>query len=365
MARAPLYGVIMAGGQGTRFWPLSRAREPKQFLRLDGKASLLQRTAERLAPLVGWERLLVVTHRSYARRVREELPQLAEGNLLLEPEGKNTLPCLLLAAVAIRRRDADAVMIAVPADHVVKPAARWRQTLRRAALLAGQQALVTVGIRPSRVETGYGYIECGAQLAVPGREGTAYSVRQFREKPDSRTARRFLRNGRFLWNSGVFVWHLNTFLQAASTTAPEVVACFVDMLTSGQPISPRRIASAYAKLPSLSVDHGVLEPVSKRGSPPIVVVEGSFSWSDVGSWTELGVFFSTDEHGNVSHGRVLNWNASDNIVWSPSRLVALAAVHGLIVVDTPDALLVCPKDDAQAVRQVVAELKLRGYGKWA
>lgn len=363
--RQPVYGVIMAGGRGTRFWPLSREGKPKQFLCLDGKASLLQHTARRLVGLVGWQRLLVVTDRRYGRRVRAQLPQLPSANVLLEPEGRSTLPCLLLAAATIRQREPEATMVAVPADHLVRPVSRWRMTVRKAARLAQKEGvLVTLGVTPTRPETGYGYIECGEQLTekLLGTEG--YWVQRFREKPDEKTARRFLQSGRFLWNSGMFVWRVEVFWQATARVAKQVTSLFDRAFQEGRRPSSGALVSLYRRLPAVSVDHGVLEPISLVGSPRLAVLKSSFDWSDVGSWAELTLFGRAGSNGNKARGLVLALNSANNLVWNPTRLVALVGIADAVVVDTPDALLVCRKREAQAIRHVVELLRQKGWTRY-
>ncbi|GIW43234.1 MAG: mannose-1-phosphate guanylyltransferase [Candidatus Binatia bacterium] len=365
MTTVPCYGVVMAGGHGTRFWPLSRERRPKQFLSLDGRQTLLRQTARRLVPLVGWQRLLVVTHKLYARQVRAELPELPPENVLAEPEGKNTLPCLLFAAAAIRQQTGNALMIAVPADHVVRPASDLRRDLRAALALARQhECLVTLGVPPTRVETGYGYIEIGQELGTLRSTSKAYAVRRFREKPDRPTARRFLRSGRFLWNSGMFVWDVQNFWRAAELSVPSVAAEFGRAFRGKKAPAARALADLYRKLPHVSVDQGVLEPMSKRKAVPIAVVPASFAWSDVGSWTELGVFLPADSRNNVIYGPAVDIGSRGNVVWSPRRLVALVGMQDTVVVDTEDALLVCRKEDAQSVREVIRELKRRRWSRY-
>lgn len=361
-----LFAVILAGGVGTRFWPLSRTRFPKQFLRLVGDTSLLQRTAERLLPLVGWERLLVVTHRKYAARVRAELPRLPRNHVLSEPAARNTLPALVLATAWIRARCPEAVTIAAPSDHLVRPAIAFRQTLRYAARLAREEGLlVTLGVVPTRVETGYGYIEVGARLHPRCRDqGMAFHVQRFREKPDRRTAARYLRSGNFLWNSGMFVWRVDRFWEAASECASEMTEKFGALLRKEGKSWQRHLASLYPSLPSVSVDQGVLEPLSKRREHRIAVVRAPFAWSDIGSWAEAGTLFPTDAHQNALRGRVVVIDSRGNVIWSPRRLAALVGVQDLIVVDTPDAVLVCAKEHAQALREVIRELEQRGWQRY-
>lgn len=367
MKYAPVYGVVMAGGQGTRFWPLSRQAKPKQFLSLDGRATLLQHTVKRLIPLVGWERLLVVTHRLYADTVRSQLPQLPEKNLLAEPQARNTLPCLLFAAAIIRLRERDAIMLALPADHWVSPVRRMREALRTAARLAWREsALVTLGVAPSRAETGYGYIECGDPLPATSLKTEGYRVRRFREKPDEKTARRFLRTGRFLWNSGMFIWKAETFWQAANEVASGMTAAFERILGVRGRISSRALAELYQDLPSVSVDHGVLEPISLRGVPPLFVLKSPFAWSDIGSWAELGVVAAAESNGNLGQGPVVSYDSANNLVWvsEKKKLVALVGVADTVVVDTPDALMVCRREAAQNIRQVVELLRAKGWTRY-
>ncbi len=361
--QSPVYAVVMAGGQGTRFWPLSRAETPKQFLRLDGEKSLLQRTAERLVPLVGWSRVLVVTHEKYARRVRQELPALPQENVLAEPEAKNTLPCLLLAAEWIRQQHPEAVMIAVPADHVVRPATALRRTLRTATRLARtSRRLVTIGIAPTRPETGYGYIQAGAQWQdARSANARVYVVRRFREKPNLETAARFLRKGGFLWNSGMFVWRVDAFREAAAQCAPEVVRAFVRAFAKRGFPQPGQLQRLYRALPPISVDSGVLEPLSQRRRQAILVVEAAFQWNDIGNWSELGAVVPADTKGNVVRGRAVVIDGTGCVVWSPERIVALIGLEDAVVVDTPDAVLVCAKERTQAVRKVIEELRRRGW----
>lgn len=366
---APLYAVIMAGGQGTRFWPLSRQARPKQFLSLAGERSLLRETAERLVPLVGWQRLLVVTHQRYRAAVRSELPELPAAQVLAEPEGRNTLPCLVLAATWIAKRAPTATMIAAPADHRIAPAAAFRRELRVAARLAQrEQALVTLGIPPTRPETGYGYIERGKPVTgVRGAEH-AFWVARFREKPDARTAARFLKSGRFFWNSGLFVWSLPAFARAAGQLHPDLWRHSSSLWQKRGSARERSLRQLYRSCAAVSVDVGIFEPLSQAGRsadlPPVAVVPARFGWSDLGSWEEVGTLWPHDACGNALRGPVLCLGTEGSVVWSGGRLVALLGVRDLVVVETDDAVLVCAREQAQSVREIVAELGRRGWQRW-
>lgn len=366
---SPLYAVIMAGGQGTRFWPVSRKARPKQFLALASERSLLRETAERLVSLVGWQRLLVVTQDRYRAAVREELPELPAAQVLAEPEGKNTLPCLVLAATWIDRREPAATMIAAPSDHRIAPAVTFHRELRAAARLAREtQSLVTLGIVPTRPETGYGYIERGG--AVEGVRGAehAFWVARFREKPDARAAARFVRSGRFFWNSGVFVWTLPAFARAVRAFFPALWEQSRLLWDLGEAASTPTLRRLYQGSPAVSVDVGIFEPLTGKGKrsdlPRVAVVPARFRWSDLGSWQEVGELWPHDALGNAVRGNVLCLESEGSLAWSEGRLVALLGVRDLVVVETKDAVLVCSRNHAQAVREIVAELGRRGWRQW-
>lgn len=368
-ATAPnLYAVIMAGGQGTRFWPLSRRQRPKQFLRLFGTQTLLRATAERVLPLTGWERLLVVTQQRYAAAVRAELPELPRTHVLAEPSGKNTLPCLLFAAAWIARQDPHATMIATPADHLIAPASLFRSDLERAARLArAENCLVTLGVAATRPETGYGYIERGAPFELK-RNGAGFWVRRFHEKPDAARARRYVRSGRFFWNSGIFVWPVDVFAAAVEAVAPQTWQHWQQVVPRRARIARQRLRARYAQAESCSVDVAVLEPLSTRKPDPTVprvaVLPARFRWSDVGGWRELAELLPKTAAGNAEHGNVVALDAHDCLAWSEGRLVALVGVRDLVVVETEDALLVCAKERTQAVRELVAELERQRAERW-
>ncbi|HEX6176047.1 MAG TPA: sugar phosphate nucleotidyltransferase [Candidatus Binatia bacterium] len=362
--RKRLYSVIIAGGRGTRFWPLSRSRKPKQLLKLFGAKTLLDETADRVLSLGGSDQTLVVTVAEQLNAVRKELSGLPRKNFLAEPEGKNTAPCIGLAALEVFARDPDAVMIILPADHWVSDVPAFRRTLKTAAELAAwHDRLVTIGIQPAYPETGYGYIIKGKPLA-----GTAdaYQVKRFKEKPDVKIARQLLRQGS-LWNAGIFAWRASTLLALMERYQPAIHNCLVKIadaargksLASPTPKLSSVIAREYKEMPSISIDHALLEPAGSDGR--VLTVPGQFGWSDVGSWAAVHQMSARDANGNASNGMWLGLGSKDCLIHAPDRLVVLLGMRDTFVVDTPDALLVGDLKRSQEVRDLVDELSKRGY----
>jgi mannose-1-phosphate guanylyltransferase len=346
---------VLAGGSGTRFWPRSRADVPKQLLALAGKRSLLQDAAQRMASLVGWRRVIIVTGARHAAAVRRQLPRLGRAQVLREPVGRNTAPAIALAALRIASLSPKACMIVVPSDHVIGVGPRFARTIERAFDVAERTgALVTLGIRPTRPETGYGYIRPGARLA--GANGGTTWVDAFIEKPPLARARQLVKGGA-LWNSGMFVWRVDRILDELDRLLPEVLGPLARAARRG---GDAALARAYRRLPSVSIDTGVMERAAR-----VAVVPATFSWSDVGSWAAAGdLWRQRGPAGNASRGRVVALVSRGCVVDSPERLVALLGVENLVVVDTPDAVLVCRVDRAQDVRRVVAELERQGLGRY-
>lgn len=350
-----LYAVIMAGGIGSRLWPRSRAGSPKQFLDLVGRDTMLQDTVRRIEPLIPVERILVVVGEEHAETVLEQIPGMSRDNLVLEPEARGTAPCIGLAALVIRERDPDAVMGVFPADHRIAAAARFREAIAAAAGLAGDGYLVTLGIAPSEPNTGYGYIHRGESLGQ--RDGfDAYRVQRFTEKPDEQTARAFVDSGEYYWNGGIFVWKVGTILDAIEVHLPHLSE-ELDTISDAWDTDRRRqtLAEAWQRVPKTTVDYGIMEKASQVATIPV-----DMGWDDVGNWANLSDLLEEDEQGNVvrGQGRPLLLDTADTYVYaSAGRLVAVVGLEGFVVVDTPDALLVIPKDRAQDVRDVVQALE--------
>lgn len=346
--------LILAGGSGTRFWPLSRRRRAKQFLAISGTESLLRLTARRVLPLCGWEGLWVVAGADQAARVRQELPELSRHNILAEPRARNTAAAIALGAAAAGKRDPDGVLAVLPADHMLRPVERFRSLLRAAAAAARDGGIVTFGIRPTRAETGYGYIQAGAPLhATPA--GPVWRVRRFVEKPDRVRAERFLRRGGYYWNSGMFVFGLPTLHQELARHLPPL-ARFLERLER----LPRRrwgafLRRAYPGLPSISIDYGVMEK-----SSAVRMLSCDCAWSDVGSFSALAELGPTDSAGNWVRGQVLALDCRGCVLRSERRLLACLGLAEVIAIETPDAVLVCPREHAQGVQRLVRELARRG-----
>ncbi len=358
------FSVIIAGGKGTRFWPLSRARRPKQLLKILSRKSLLKETAERVYALSGRKQTLVVTVAEQVAALRSDLQEIPRNNFLAEPIGKNTAPCIGLAALEVSRLDPEAVMIVLPADHWVTDSAKFRRTLQSAVSLAlRHNQLLTIGIRPDYPETGYGYITRGK--AVGAKTASAFAVKRFTEKPKLALARRLVRQGA-LWNSGIFVWRATTLLELLSRYQPAIAAGLENIKRASRGKSLSRpnaklrtiISREYKKMPSLSIDYAVMEKAGAEGK--VSTVEADFGWSDVGSWAAVHRMLKPDADGNAGTGRWLGLGAKNCLVHAPNRLVVLLGVENAVVVDTPDALLVGDLRRSQEVRDVVDALNRKG-----
>ena len=346
------YAIIMAGGSGTRFWPLSRTDRPKQFLSLGPDSrSLLRATAERVWALIPPERTFVVTSELLRGQVEHELPELEPGRILAEPVGRNTAPCIGWAATHVKRLDADAVMTVLPADHYIGDTDAYLDTLRRGLEAATHGDYVTIGIRPTRAETGYGYIEVGSELD-PG----VFRARRFVEKPNRQRAEQFVASGGFLWNSGMFFFRASRILEAIDLHLPGLGKQLQRYDTAAKNAQEMELVSeTYASLPAVSIDHGIMEKVDS-----VSVVPGAFDWSDLGSWASAWELSPRDEFANVLPDGGLSIDATGNFASAPEgKLVALIGVRDLVVVDSGDALLVVPRERAQDVRHIVAALRDR------
>ena len=354
--------VVLSGGSGTRLWPLSREKYPKQLLSFVGQDSLLQATLRRLEGMddAACAQPLVVCNDEYRFVVAEQLRQMGkQGRIVLEPVGRNTAPALTLAALAARAGGDDPVLLVMPADHVVTEVTAFQDCVRHAARLAQTGAVVTFGITPDRPETGYGYIQAGKALDAGG----ACTIARFVEKPDRATAEGYLQEGNYWWNSGVFVLRASVWLNALRLCRPDIFgACELAWNKGAADLSFLRVdAEAFAACPSDSIDYAVMERLSGAqavaGLPQGVVLPLSAGWSDVGAWDALWQILPKDEAGNVSQGRVLLHGSGNTLAYSSGRLVACVGVQGLVVVETPDAVLVVDQRHTQDVKKIVDALK--------
>jgi mannose-1-phosphate guanylyltransferase len=352
-----IYPVVMAGGSGTRFWPLSRKNRPKQFLALAGDAPLLAATVTRLPPLARPRDTYVVCGPAHVGAARRMLRELPAQNFIVEPCARNTAPCVGLAALHVASRDPRGLVAMLPADHHISRPKAFRDAVAAAAELASGGAIATIGIRPSRPETGYGYLKIGPRLSGRGKVKGAHKVERFVEKPDVVTAARYLADGGYLWNSGIFVFRADVILDEIRRAMP-VLGEQLDVIQAalGTPGYGRTLRRVFPDCPSISIDYGVMEK-SKR----IVVVPADFGWSDVGSFAALSDVRTTDHLGNVAQGDALVIDGRNNVVVADGkRPVAVVGIEDVIVVDAGDAVLVCRRDRAQDVRKAVEELSRRG-----
>jgi mannose-1-phosphate guanylyltransferase len=360
-----LHAVIMAGGTGTRFWPESRASQPKQLLRMTDERTMLRATVDRLGDLVPLERIVISTTASLAGKIADELPELPREAILAEPCKRNTAPCIGLAAAKIVRHDPKGVMAVMPADHVISPDESFRRAIRFAEALVEHQAerLVTFGIRPSYPAESFGYIEQGETLESKVAAGfddapPVCRVGQFREKPDADTAQRYLDKGTFFWNSGIFVWRAQTILDGLAEHEPEIRQG-LDRI-AGAADSPQFdevLRREFEAMKGISIDYAVMERAAE-----VLMIEAPFEWDDVGSWQSLARLRGTDEQGNTVAAKHLGIETTGSIVRSADdHLVVTVGLTDCIVVHTPDATLVANKHDEEAIRKVVEELKRRGW----
>lgn len=345
--------VIMAGGSGTRFWPLSTKTKPKQFLRLFGDRSMIQSTVDRLEGVVQPENCMVVTNSRYTEMVKTQLPDIPDRYIIGEPVARNTAPCIAAAAQILYNRNPNAVMLVLPADHHITNVNVFESLLKEAVKIASAgESLVTIGIRPNRPETGYGYIHFNAKSRQSINTHDFFEVQNFTEKPDLETARDFLESGEFLWNSGMFIWKAETILKAFKKYQGEIYENLKylrkDELTQDD------IDLFYHACPSISVDYGIMEKAEK-----VLVLPGDFGWNDVGSWAAVHELADRDSSENSLQAIATSvYNASGNLVESESgKMIALVGVHNLAVVETEEAILVCNLKNSQEVRNIVEQVK--------
>ena len=353
MESHPLYVLILAGGSGERFWPLSRRSRPKQLLALFSEQTLLQSTVSRLSGLVETAHILILTNQDQEAGVRALLPHLPAENIVAEPAKRDTAAAIALAVGWVAARAPGATMVVLPADHLIQDTAGFQRTLRTAAAAAEESGeLVTIGIAPTWACPGFGYIEQGAPVTLSSRtDGPGvFNVTRFREKPTAEAAATFLQQGNFRWNAGMFIWTVAAIREALERDAPEL-GDYVQRLSKGEDFSTM-LAEVFPKLPKISVDYAIMEK-----APRVLMVEAAFDWDDVGTWTAVAKYLPSDEAGNLSNSPLQTLESSGNIVFSEQRpVVALLGVHDLIVVQTKDALLVCARSESEKIKQLVAQV---------
>lgn len=351
--------LIMAGGRGERFWPKSRRNLPKQFLSLtEDSRTMIQLTVERIAPLVALDDVFVATNESYKPLVRGQLPGLPEKNILCEPVGRNTAPCIGLGAAHVQKKYTDAVMIVLPSDHLIKNNSLFAQTLKNAVSLAEQgENLVTVGITPEHPETGYGYIKFDSEKNA---DFGAFRVERFVEKPDLEKAKEYVASGEYLWNSGMFVWKAGTILERIKEFSPDTHSGLMKIKDSiGSGDYEKILRETFSAFTSESIDYAVMEKTAKPSvkNTAVFTIPGAFGWDDVGSWLALERLRRADESGSVVEGNVVAVDSSCNIIQGGKKLIAAVGVKDMIIVDTEDAILICQKQSAGRIKGVLETLQ--------
>ena len=348
-----LYTLIMAGGSGTRFWPRSKTKKPKQYLNIFGDSSLLQDTIDRFATFTSHHKIYVVSSAAQAEVLEAQTPMLPKENLIYEPVGKNTLPCIGLAAMYAELEDPDGIMVVSPSDHLITNNELFKDTVLAAAKIAHERnGIVTIGITPTYPATGYGYVKTAEDIT--GTEKIRqFKVERFVEKPNEQTASEYLESGGFYWNSGLFIFKISVFLEAVQQFAPEL---YVDLrkiqADLGKPGYPQTLDTIYRAVQSISVDYGIMEHADN-----IYLVEGNFDWNDLGSWESVYLTDKKDENGNAGSGETLLIDTKNSYVHAGNSLVAVVGLDDVIVVQDGDTILVCKRDKAEDVKKIVDQLK--------
>lgn len=351
------YGVIMAGGSGTRFWPLSRQKTPKQLLNLSGKKLMINETIERISQVIDTQNIFIVTNEKQGNKMKCSVGErISSNHILCEPSARNTTACIGYAAFEIVKKYGDGIMCIFPSDHYIKNQEEFSNILRKAIDVAeNSDRLVTIGIKPTFPSTGYGYINYDRIS-----EQEVHDVIRFVEKPNLDIAKEYVACGQYAWNSGMFIWKASTILNNIERFLPKVFQYLKKIADSMNTENEfETINNTYDSIPSISIDYGVIER-----SDDVVVILGDFGWNDVGSWDNLGVIYNVDDNGNVIKGEQVNINTKNCISYADKRLIATIGIENMIIVETDDAILVCHKDQAQNVKDVVEQLQKRGLDKY-
>jgi len=348
-----MYCVVMAGGSGTRFWPKSRENKAKQFLKIFGNRSLIQSTVKRFEEIVGYDHIYIVAKSNQKPFIRKHVPEVPEKNLLFEPLGKNTAPCIGLAAIHIAKKDPDAVMAISPADHLVKKTGQFQKVIKAAGQLAEQKnALVTIGITPTRPSTGYGYIQInGDHQKLFGVD--TYRIKTFAEKPNFETAQRFLESGDFFWNSGIFVFKTSVILQTIEEFLPDLYDSLMEIQTSADGDDFNTVLDrVYHQIKSISIDYGIMEQAKN-----VFMVKGDFTWNDLGSWDQVYKLTPQDNKGNACLGETVLIDTKNSYISSDHGIVAVMGMEDVVVVRDGDAVLVCKRKRSEDVKHLVERIK--------
>jgi mannose-1-phosphate guanylyltransferase len=345
-----LFALIMAGGIGSRFWPRSKEKTPKQLLKIFGDNTMIQDTVARLDGVIPNENIFIITNKIQRKEIIKQLPGIPTKNILEEPFGRNTAACIGLASIMIEEKSKDAVTIVLPADHIIRDKVSFHNTLKSAAKFASEtKGLVTIGIIPTRPETGYGYIQIDDAIV----SDNIHKVLTFAEKPNYATAIRFLESGDFLWNSGMFIWRIDSILEEIRKYMPELYEGLEQIKKSMHaPDFEAVLSNVYGQLKNISIDYGIMEKSQK-----VFLIKGDFSWSDVGSWEEVYQLSEKNEAGNALVGKIFTDGTSESYIFSPDKFTAVIGAENFIVINTDDALLICRRDKAQDVKKIIEHLK--------
>ena len=353
-----IFAVIMAGGSGIRFWPKSRKKLPKQFLKITGDKTMIQSTVKRIESFVPYQNTIVATNILYSKTVQGQLPYIPYENIILEPVGRNTAPCIGLAALIVEQKDSNGVMLVLPADHWVKDDRQFCNELKIAATIAAEkETLIAFGIKPSYPETSYGYIQCGKKRSlIPETEYEICQIEKFREKPDIKQAEAFVKSGNFYWNSGTFVWKASAILEEIEKSLPllhkglmKIKECFE------KNNEKEEVDKIFSSFQSESIDFGVMEKTNRAE-----VILSQVDWSDVGSWKALKNHLPADNSGNVVSKKHILIDTNNSIIEGNERMIAAIGLKDMVVVDTKDVLLICPKEKCQQIKNLVEQLKKEG-----
>ena len=347
--------VILAGGVGARFWPLSRKKKPKQFLPIISEKTMIEETVQRLLARISSSNIYTIANPEHTQIIGNLLPDLPKKNFLVEPQGKNTAPSLILATAWIHLQNPKAILAALPADHLIKDSSLFLKKLEAGANAARKgEHLITFGIPPSYPATGYGYIQFTKKDPLQISDELFFPVRQFKEKPDYNQAKIFLSKGNYFWNSGMFLWQAEVFAQKLEQYSPPLFPYWQKILDALKNDDQSRIASIFEQMPSLSIDYALMEKA--KG---VLMCKGDFGWSDVGSWSSLADLWPQDEKGNALRGENITMDAQNCLLYNPNKFTALIGLKDTIIVDTEDALLVCHKNHDQKIKEIVKRTKKR------
>jgi mannose-1-phosphate guanylyltransferase len=352
-----LYAVIMAGGVGSRFWPRSKKKLPKQLLRIFDDKTMIQATVARLSGLVDEKQIYVITNAIQRPEVIKQLKNVPEENIIEEPFGRNTAACIGLASILIKAKDPNAVTVVLPADHIIKDREKFLDTIKNAAEFSYEsKGLVTIGINPTRPETGYGYIQIDDKEIAKN----IFKVYSFAEKPNYATALRFIESGDFLWNSGMFIWRVDVILDEIQNLMPDLHEGLKQIESSfSKKNYKEELSNVYGQLKKISIDYGIMEKSSK-----VYLTKGMFNWSDVGSWEEVFQLSQKDENGNAVEGKVYTDMVVDSFIYSPDKMTAVIGLDNIIVINHEDTVLVCRRDKAQNVKEIVDFLKIKRWDEY-